>query len=228
MIIALCNSKGGVAKTTLAASIGGELYRRRPKDKHRVLLVDADPQGSLQKWRSRASADIERIWPNVVAYNQPILHKSGQVRDLSQNYDYVVIDTPPFDGGMATSALMIAHLVLIPVEPSSLSTEEITTVAEMMERARMVNPDLQAALVVSRKIVGTLLGQDIRVLLSRPPFNEIPLLQSETCMRAAYAEMTSVGSLIHEYAPKSKADMEIRSLVTEVLKHYNGVGGSNG
>ena len=218
MIITVCNTKGGVGKTTVAASIGGELFRRRPKKKHRVLLVDADPQGSLQKWRS--NSDNEDIWPPIVAFNQPILHKKGQLLKFAEDYDYIIVDTPPFDGGMATSAIMVSDLVIIPVEPSSLSVSEIKTVGNLIEQARVINEELQAALLVTRKIVGTLLGEDIRTLLEHPPFNETPLLESETCMRAAYAEMTGAGELIHSYAPKSKADQEIRALVTEVLKRY--------
>ena len=42
-IIAIFNQAGGVAKTTSAVNIGYHLAKR----KHRVLLVDMDPQASL-------------------------------------------------------------------------------------------------------------------------------------------------------------------------------------
>ena len=42
-IIALFNQSGGVAKTTLTMNLGFHLAQK----KHRVLLVDLDPQASL-------------------------------------------------------------------------------------------------------------------------------------------------------------------------------------
>ena len=49
-IIAVVNQKGGSGKTTVSMQLAGALARR----KNKVLVVDADPQGTATRWAASA------------------------------------------------------------------------------------------------------------------------------------------------------------------------------
>ena len=82
-----------------------------------------------------------------------------------------------------------------------------------MEEARIYRPDLRAFFVISRKIAGTVLGREMR-LLDLP----LPALQTEITQRVAFAESMLQARSIQEYAPESPAAREIADLIEE-LRH---------
>ena len=82
-VISVLNQKGGVGKTTLAVHLATAFVRQ---DK-RVLLLDADPQGSALDWA--AARHGKPLFP-VAGLPKSSIHK--ELPSLATPYDLVVID----------------------------------------------------------------------------------------------------------------------------------------
>lgn len=67
-IIALFNQSGGVAKTTLTQNLGYQLAQK----KHRVLLIDMDPQASLTNFMGVEPETQEKTVYNAIIDEEPL------------------------------------------------------------------------------------------------------------------------------------------------------------
>ena len=119
-IITITNQKGGSGKTTVAVNLAGNLGRRG----YRVLLADIDPQGSASLWVSTASEGNE-MPVTLAGLSQTGERVHKYIQKFESQYDYIVVDCPPVvDNKAARSALLISHLVIVPVQPAPPEPEE--------------------------------------------------------------------------------------------------------
>jgi chromosome partitioning protein len=204
-VIAILNQKGGVGKTTLAVHLATAFARKQ----QRVLLLDADPQGSALDWA--AARHGEPLFP-VVGLPKSSIHK--ELPALTNNYDLVLIDGPPRVYDVARSAIMASDLVLVPVQPSPYDVWAAKEIIDLMNEADVYKPTLKKAFVINRKIVNTAIGRDVAQALSEYP---IPVLQTAVCQRVAFAESATQGLTVFELDPDMLASQEMSQLADEIL-----------
>ena len=206
MIISVQNQKGGVGKTTLAVHIAHALVLKGAK----VLLVDADPQGSARDW---AAARGEPPPFPVVGLDRPTIHRD--LPALAKGYDYVVIDGPPRVSDLARSAIIAADLVVVPIQPSPYDIWAADEVIKLIQEASVFKENLKAVFAINRKIVKTAIGRDVVEALEQYP---IPVLKSTISQRVIFAESAASGNTVMEVASNGPAAKEVKALVNELLK----------
>ena len=204
MIIGVLNQKGGVGKTTLAVNIAATLSVRG----RRVLLVDADPQGSSLAWSSARERDP--LFP-VVGMAKPTLHRD--LPEVAKDYDVVVIDGAPRVNELGRSAILASDTILIPVQPSPYDVWAAADTVQLIREAQIYREGLTAAFVINRKIVNTAIGRDVGSALEH---FELPVLSAHLCQRVLYAESAGQGLCVAEVAPQSEAARELAALVLAI------------
>ena len=205
MIIGVLNQKGGCGKTTIAVNLAAVFARAG----NRVLLVDADPQGSALAWS--AARERDPIFP-VVGMAKPTLHRD--LPDIAANYDVVIIDGAPRMDGLARAAILASDLIVIPVQPSPYDVWAAADVVRLIDEARQFKENLKAVFVINRKIVNTAIGRDVAGALAE--FG-LPVSEFALCQRVVYAESAGSGLSVIESEPNSEASRELARFAETIL-----------
>jgi chromosome partitioning protein len=206
-IIAVLNEKGGTGKSTLSTNIATALHRAGKK----VVLVDADPQGTSRDWREASPPDADL--PPVVALDRPQM-LVGSLPTLSAN-DFVIIDGPAKAGDMAASIVRVAHVALIVIQPSGADIWASAATVKLIRSKIDVGGSIDAAFLVNRTSGSTKLTKQMLT----GEWNEygIDQLDSTIGNRVAFAQALTDGISVYDLAD-SQAKAEIDFVIQELEK----------
>ncbi len=206
-VTSFVNQKGGVGKTTLAVNVAAEKARRG----RRVLLLDADPQGSALDWQAQRGRQEHSPLLSVVGFPRDTIHR--EIDQLGEGYDDIIIDAPGRIEAVARAVIMASDVVVIPVQPSPYDVWASADVLALLEQSQVYKPELESAWVINRKIVGTSIGRDIRAQLSEYGPR---LLGATVAQRVIFSEAAARGLAVYESDPGGVADDEIREVTNEL------------
>ena len=144
------------------------------------------------------------------------LRLRDQVSRLEQQYDYILIDTPPSLGLLTINALVAAQRVLIPTEARFFSLQGLQMIEESIEEALYLNPKL--------RVLGILLSKYDRRLREERQVRDYlrerwgeRVFATEVGTSSKILEAGSAGLPVLTYAPGDRAADVYAQLAREVL-----------
>ena len=206
-VIAIVNQKGGTGKTTLATNLAAAF-----SDTERVLLLDADPQGSSRDW----AENHPRLRLTVTGMDTGRLVE--EVRQQSPHYHWVIIDGPPGTSRTSADAVRAADLVLIPAKAGPFDVWAASDIVDAV-KARQENSRNKplAAFVITMSKPRTNLGRQVQAALED---YGLPALESRTTERVSYPQMAIEGKSVLEGRDRT-AQAEILAMKDEIERLFD-------
>ena len=192
MIVIVGGIKGGCGKSLISTNL--TVMRSLTKGK-KVLLVDADEQGTSGDWTTI------RLRANAVR---------SEVLKLSKDYDDVIIDCGGRDTTSLRAALTVADTFLVPFQPKSFDIWTVTKVAALVEEAKCVNEKLVSYAFINCGCSRGSDNEDARDILAQA--KELQLLPVTIGLRKAFSNATADGKGIVEMSGDIKAVDEMKLL----------------
>ena len=245
-IFASINQKGGVGKTTTAVSLMAGLTKRG----YKVLGVDMDPQCNLSYSVKAdvGGTSVLGILTGEVTAKQAIQHtpngdviasskmlsgadafitKTGKeyslreaLDEVREDYDYIIIDTPPALGILSVNALVACNSVIIPAQADVFSLQGIEELYETIKPVKKYcNPNLQiAGVLLTRYNERTLVSRDMQGLTEQLAATLGAKVFRSTIREGVVVKEAQIAQKsLYDYAPNAKVTSDYEAFPTELL-----------
>ena len=245
-VISVSNHKGGVGKTTSAINIGAGLNKLGKK----VLLIDLDPQANLSQSLGLIEPERNiygalrgeyKLEPLAIVKGLDVIgstldlsgaevEMSGEagreyilrelIEPIRNNYDYILIDSPPSLGLLTINSFTASDEIFIPLQAQYLALQGLAKLTEVIEKIKKrLNKEL--------KIGGVFITQyDSRKVLNRDVVATIQAHFKDVVFKTiirdniALAEAPAQGLDIFRYNSKTNGAEDYLSLSKEIIKRH--------
>jgi len=162
---------------------------------------------SLAKLESRLVGELDSIF-----------RLKDQLEEISDQYEHIIIDTPPTLGIITVNGLVAATHVLIPIQSSYFALEGTEDLLETLGKIKdRPNPDLEVlGVLITIHDKRTLLARDIKEQVEQVFGDKV----FKTCISKSVRleESPAYKEPIFTFAPRSSGAAEYSKLCEEVIK----------
>jgi chromosome partitioning protein len=246
-VIAFANQKGGVAKTTttlnLAAAFAEEGHRVLCIDMdpqgNLTMSQGIDPDTlevsmfdvlvhdlSIREVIRRREVDVACSSIDLAGAEIAMSMKIGRersldkaLREISEDYDFICIDTPPSLGLLTINALTAADKVIVPVQCEYLSMRGLIQLQNTLSMIREnLNPDVDIAGILPTMVDSRTLHAKEAIEILEENFGD-RVFGARIRKTIRFAEAPVKGMSVLKYEPNGTAADAYRQLAKEVLSN---------
>jgi chromosome partitioning protein len=246
-VIAFANQKGGVAKTTTTLNLAvafaesgyrvlcvdldpqGNLTMSQGIDPDKVekslydVLVNDMPISEIVQHREIdiAVSSIDLAGAEIAMSTKIGRERSLEkaLKEVSGDYDFVCIDTPPSLGLLTINALTAANKVIVPVQCEYLSMRGLVQLQNTLKMIQEnLNPDVKIEGILPTMLDSRTVHAKEAVEILEENFGDL-VFKSRIRKAIKFAEAPVKGSSVLKYDSGSSAANYYRELAKEVLEH---------
>jgi len=244
-VIAFANQKGGVAKTTTTLNLGvafaehghkvllvdldpqGNLTMSQgwnPDEIDRSMFDVLVHKLPITEIIRNSEVDVAVSSIDLAGAELALSSMIGRERALEkgiapvrENYDYILIDTPPSLGLLTINALVAANGVIVPVQCEYLSLRGLVQLENTLSMIRdNLNPTVEIQGILPTMFDKRLLHSREAVEILTENFGEL-VFNTKIRKTVRYAEAPVKGQSVLSYDPTGEAAALYRDLAKEVL-----------
>lgn len=245
-VIAVSNQKGGVAKTSTCLNLGMSLAKMGKRTLLIDFDVQANLSISLG-FQSKPSfydavsnpskplsdfivqTQYADLWLLPSNKNMVMLNKkyfgahnfefllSDRLSTIREDYDYIIIDTPPSIEFLTLNALTAANLAVIPSQCDYLSVHGVDQVLKVINLIEdKINPNLEARVLITMfdktNTASKLIFSKLRELYKEKAFNTVIELDNKV------KEAQIMNIPVMQYDSRSTAGLQYFALAKEMIE----------
>ncbi len=179
-------------------------------------IVKTSNMPGLDMIPSNTEASLaERSLPGRQGYETFLLNN---LKNLSKDYDFVLMDCPPFLGAVTLNALVASNLLIIPTQAEFFSIYALRNLMSLVRRIRnQYNSKLTYRLLLTmvdrRNRTHRTMSEQLRTSFNSGVLHTV--IEVDTKLR----ESPIAGVPIIQYAPKSRSSLQYRLLAQEILEY---------
>lgn len=245
--IAIINQKGGVGKSTTAFTLASGLKNKG----YKTLCIDMDAQGNLSYTADAnddlltiydllaEDADINQVIQHtknfdLIASSKALSGADGFITDIGKeyklkeilesvknNYDYIIIDTPPALGILTVNALTACDSVIIPAQADIYSLQGIEQLSKTIQPIKKYcNDKLKIdGILLTRYSPRAILSREVAEIANDFAQNLNTKVFKSTIREAIAVKESQINKQsLFDYAPNSNVTNDYLNFINELLK----------